>query len=207
MHSSALDELCRRAIPSPGERKIIGIVGPPGAGKSTLAGALREWLGDRAAVLPMDGFHLANSELERLELAHAKGSPPTFDVWGYVSAVERTRNERDRILYVPEYRRTLEEGIAGAIAISPDVDIVLTEGNYLLLDAPGWREIPPFLDEVWFLDPPATDRREHLEARHRAFGKSVDEAARWVATVDEPNAMLIQSGRDRADLVIDRWVS
>jgi pantothenate kinase len=201
-----LAELCRRAIPTPGERTIIGIVGPPGAGKSTLAEAIRAQLGKRAAVLPMDGFHLANSELDRLGLAHAKGSPPTFDVWGYVSAVERARNDRDRILYVPEYRRTIEEGIAGAIAISPEVDIVLTEGNYLLLDADGWREIPPLLDEVWFLDPPATDRREHLEARHRAFGKSADEAASWVATVDEPNAALIQSGRDRADLVIDRWV-
>ena len=200
-------ELCRRAIPTPGERTIIGIVGPPGAGKSTLAEAIRAQLGNRAAVLPMDGFHLANSELDRLGLAHAKGSPPTFDVWGYVSAVERARNERDRILYVPEYRRTIEEGIAGAIAISPDVDIVLTEGNYLLLDAPGWRDIPRLLDEVWFLDPPATDRREHLEARHRTFGKSADEAANWVAAVDEPNAVLIQSGRDRADLVIDRWVS
>lgn len=205
---SDLDELCRRATPSvSGERRVIGIVGPPGAGKSTLAEAVRARLGPRAAVLPMDGFHLANTELERLGLAHAKGSPPTFDVAGYLSALHRARNDRVRILYVPEYRRTVEEGIAGAIAIGPEVDIVLTEGNYLLLDATSWREIPPLLDEVWFLDPPADARREQLEARHRAFGKSADDAARWVATVDEPNAVLIQSGRDRADLVIDHWVS
>ena len=202
-----LDELCRRAIPAAGERRIIGIVGPPGAGKSTLADALHERLGEHSAVLPMDGFHLANSELDRLGLSHAKGSPATFDVDGYLSALGRARHDRDRILYVPEYRRTIEEGIAGAIAITPNVDIVLTEGNYLLLDLPGWRNVAAMLDEVWFLDPPANDRLDHLEARHREFGKSEAEAASWVATVDEPNAALIQSGRDRADLVIDHWVS
>lgn len=203
-----LDDLSVRALPpSPGDRRVVGIVGPPGAGKSTLAAALRERLGDRAAVLPMDGFHLAQSELERLGLDSEKGSPRTFDVAGFVSALERARHDRHNILFVPEYRRTIEEGIAGALAIAPGSDIVITEGNYLLLDEPGWRDVAGLLDEVWFLDPPATARREQLEARHRAFGKTADEAARWVATVDEPNALLILSGRDRADLVIDQWVS
>jgi pantothenate kinase len=202
-----LDELGRRATPVDGERRIIGIVGAPGAGKSTLAELLRERIGTRSRVLPMDGFHLAASELERLGLSHLKGAPQTFDVAGYVSALERARNDRARTLYVPQYRRSVEEGIAGAIAIGPEVDIVLTEGNYLLLEHDGWNEVAALLDEVWFVDPPAEARRAFLEARHRSFGKSATQAADWVRTVDEPNAVLIRATRSRADLVLEHWLN
>jgi pantothenate kinase len=124
-----------------GQRKLLGLAGAPGAGKSTLAAALLEAVGaDRAQVVPMDGFHLANVELQRLGRAARKGAPDTFDSAGYVALLQRLREQRPDggIVYAPEFRREIEEPVAGAIAVLPTTQLVITEGNYLLHDAgPG----------------------------------------------------------------------
>lgn len=188
-------------------RVVLGITGAPGAGKSTLAEALlaglRAELGEHAvAHLPMDGFHLADVQLDRLVLRDRKGAPETFDVDGYVAALRRLHDEPDRTLYAPGFERELEQPIAAAIAIPPSVGLVVTEGNYLLLATGGWERVRPLLTETWFVDVDDDVRRDRLVRRHEQFGKTPAAAREWVEQVDEPNAVLVSGTRARADLVV-----
>lgn len=190
-------------------RTVLGITGPPGAGKSTLTTALLSTLGSRLGVeavghLPMDGFHLADVQLDRLGLRDLKGAPDTFDVDGYVAALRCLHDEPDRTLYAPGFERDLEQPIAAAIAIPPSARLVVTEGNYLLLRDGGWERVRPLLAETWFVQVEDDVRRERLVRRHEEFGKSAEAARAWVAGVDEPNARLIAATRDTADLVVTR---
>jgi pantothenate kinase len=182
--------------------RVLGIAGPPGSGKSTLTEALLAHFGDRARVLPMDGFHLADEELARRGALQRKGAPDTFDAAGFVVALERVCGRRDEVL-VPRFDRQMEAAIAGAICIEPDVELVVTEGNYLLLDEPPWSSIAPLLDESWLLRLDDTVRVDRLVARHVVHGRSPDEARRWVSTVDEPNAVLVARHSSRPDVVLD----
>lgn len=203
----APDALVDRAaslLDQPG-RVVLGITGAPGAGKSTLTStvlaALRDSLGpDAVGHLPMDGFHLADVQLELLRRRDRKGAPDTFDVDGYVSALQRLHDESDRTLYVPGFERDLEQPIAAAIAIPPSARLVITEGNYLLLEHGGWERVRPLLAEVWFVEVDDDVRRERLVRRHEEFGKSPDAARAWVAHNDEANAELIAATRELADL-------
>ncbi len=182
-------------------RALLGIVGAPGAGKSTLAAALVRQLGCTAVNVPMDGFHLANRQLERLGLADRKGAPETFDADGYHALLARTRAacERGSTIYAPDFSRTLDEPVAGAVAIAPTTPLVITEGNYLLLDDPPWCELCECLDAVWYIDAPTHVREQGLVARHVHFGREPAEAWTWVATNDRPNARRIESSTRRAD--------
>jgi len=200
------DGLARlQALMAGGQRKLLGLVGAPGAGKSTLASALLRAAGaDRAQVVPMDGFHLANVELQRLGRASRKGAPDTFDSAGYVALLQRLREQGpgDPIVYAPEFRREIEEPIAGAIAVLPETQLVITEGNYLLHDAGPWAGAAAMLDEVWYVDIDDAVREERLLKRHRQFGRSPEAARDWVAATDAPNARLIAATRGRAHFVL-----
>jgi len=188
-----------------GRRKLLGLVGPPGGGKSTLAQTLLAALPGRAVVVPMDGFHLANAELSRLGRAERKGAPDTFDSAGYVALLRRLKAQQaDEIVYAPEFRREIEEPVAGAIAVEPRVPLVITEGNYLLLEVAHWARVREQLDEVWFVDTDDELRRNRLVQRHIRFGRTPQAAREWVARTDEPNARLIAASRDRADVQF-RW--
>jgi pantothenate kinase len=185
-------------------RRIIGIAGAPGAGKTTYAeGLVAESLqkGVPAAYVPMDGFHLADAALTALGLFDRKGAPETFDAWGYAALLRRLR-EADHVVWAPAFERTLEQPLAGAIAVSAEAEVVVTEGNYLLLDRPEWRAVRAALDEVWFLDCPDGLRRSRLVARHVEFGKSYAESEDWVVRVDDPNAASVVATRGRADRVV-----
>ncbi|MFI7357581.1 nucleoside/nucleotide kinase family protein [Streptomyces avidinii] len=192
------------ALAAPGERRILGIAGPPGAGKSTLAARIADALGpERAVVVPMDGFHLARAELDRLGRADRKGAPDTFDAAGYVALLLRLRTPQGPTVYAPAFDRSLEEPIAGSIPVAPDVPLVITEGNYLLHDAGDWASVRPLLDEAWYLTPAEDLRLDRLIDRHVRHGKDPAHARAWVARSDEPNARLVGLGRHRADLVLD----
>jgi pantothenate kinase len=190
-----------RQLMDSGGRRLLGLVGPPGAGKSTLAQALHRAFPGESQVVPMDGFHLANVELQRLGRAGRKGAPDTFDCAGYAELLRRLHRQRDdEIVYAPEFRREIEEPIAGAIAVLPNTRLVITEGNYLLLDEGPWSDVAALLDDTWYVGVDDKLRNDRLLRRHEQFGRSPQEARAWVAGTDEPNARLIAATRSRA-----RW--
>jgi pantothenate kinase len=191
-------------LKTPG-RKMIGLVGAPGAGKSTLAAALQAAFPANSQVVPMDGFHLANVELDRLGLRHCKGAPMTFDSVGYVALLSRIRQQLpDEVIYAPEFRREIEEPVAGAIPVFPETQLIIAEGNYLLLEEGAWQGVAPLMDEIWYVDIDDALRTDRLTSRHQQFGRSLADAQQWVKATDEPNAQLIAATRTRADLVF-RW--
>ncbi|MFJ4340856.1 nucleoside/nucleotide kinase family protein [Streptomyces sp. NPDC088915] len=189
--------------PAGARRRILGLAGPPGAGKSTLAARLVDRLGGLAVLVPMDGFHLARAELVRLGRADRKGAPDTFDAAGYTALLARLRApEPGTTVYAPAFDRSLEEPVAGSVPVGPDVPLVVTEGNYLLHDEGAWAGVLPLLDEAWYLDLDARLRVPRLIDRHVRFGKDRTRAEHWVHTSDESNARLVARGRDRAHLVV-----
>lgn len=185
-----------------GDRIILGIAGCPGAGKSTVSAAIAGQVAS-SVVVPMDGFHLLNEELVRLGRRDRKGAPDTFDVGGYVDLLERIRRQAaGEIVTAPRYDRAASAPVADAIAVEPDARLVVTEGNYLLLDEPPWIHVRQFLDEVWFVDTDDAVRVPRLIRRHIEFGKSADEARAWVMRSDEANAAMVAASRIRADVVV-----
>jgi pantothenate kinase len=187
-----------RGLITADRRRMLGITGAPAAGKSTLAATLTQALAPDAVLVPMDGFHLAASELHRLGRQERKGAPDTFDAAGYVALLHRLRANAEDVVYAPEFRREIEEPIAGAIAVPRGVPLVITEGNYLLL----WPRARSLLDEVWFVELDEQARLARLIARHTAFGRTRAEAEGRAFGSDQRNAELIAASRDAADLIV-----
>ena len=184
-------------------RGLIGIVGKPGAGKSTFGKALVEVLGESVELLSMDGFHLSNEVLQGLGISDRKGAPHTFDVHGYTSLLKQIRSELDNPIYYPVFDRAIEESIAAKGVIKPTTHLVITEGNYLLLGTGGWEEVRPLLDEVWFVEVDDDLRLERLIERHIRYGRSPKAAKAWARGTDEQNALVIEETRELADVIID----
>ncbi|MQY34251.1 hypothetical protein SRB17_22170 [Streptomyces sp. RB17] len=202
------DDLLDRArgLVRDGRRAVLGIAGSPGAGKSTLAEHLVRALNADgppwAAHVPMDGFHLADAELDRLGRRDRKGAPDTFDAAGYAALLRRLREDTDEVVYAPGFERVLEQPIAGAIPVPPTARLVVTEGNYLLLTEGSWARVRPCLDEVWFCEMAEAERIRRLIARHEEFGKDHETAVAWVLSTDQRNADLVAATRARADVVV-----
>ena len=199
---SVAEAIDRAALLAATGRAMIGICGCPGGGKSTLSAAITAEV-HSSVVVPMDGFHLLNEDLVRLGRRDRKGAPDTFDVEGYVALLERVRGQvPGEVISAPRYDRAASAPVPEAIAVEPDIALVITEGNYLLLEQPPWNEVRSLLDEVWFVDIDDAVRVPRLIARHIAFGKTPDEAREWVMRSDEANAALVVASRDRADAVV-----
>jgi pantothenate kinase len=196
-------------------RAVLGIAGSPGAGKSTLVERLLARISERkgdgwVAHIPMDGFHLADEQLRRLGVLERKGAPETFDPKGYAQLLERVAVETDGPVYAPGFDRTLEQPLAAALVVLPTARLVITEGNYLLLEHPAWQRARRAMDRVWFVTGEEALRIERLVTRHVEFGKSPEAAHAWVAGTDQPNADLVSPTAATADLVIvnsaDGWL-
>jgi len=185
------------------ERVLIGIIGKPGAGKSTLSKFLMSKLSkELVTVVPMDGYHLSNKVLKDLKRADRKGAPDTFDVAGFVSLVKRIRSEQTHNIYYPIFDRAIEESIAAQGVVTSATKVVIIEGNYLLHDEGGWEVVNDLLDESWMLDVDDDKRISRLISRHIAYGKEPEAAKAWAKGTDEANAQLIERGRNRADFVV-----
>ena len=200
----ALLERARGLMQLPG-RTILGIAGAPAAGKSTLAERLTSDLGPRAALLPMDGYHLSNEVLISLGSRRRKGAADTFDAAGYAALLRRLRQdhgEAPETVYAPRFHREIEESIAAEISIGPDIELIVTEGNYLLLPQGPWSVVRPLLDEAWYIDIEDETRMHRLIRRHVEFGKSSEEAYDWAHGTDQTNATLISSTAPHADLIV-----
>jgi pantothenate kinase len=191
-----------RRLAAAGERRLLGITGAPGAGKSTIAARVVEALAEAAVLVPMDGFHLANAELERLGRRDRKGAIDTFDAGGYVALLRRLRSPAGDTVYAPTFRREIEEPIACAIPVAPEVPLVVTEGNYLLVPGGPWAAVRDLLDEAWYVAPDEETRIAWLIARHVEFGKPPDVARAWSLSTDQRNAELVAATRGRADVVV-----
>lgn len=182
---SLLEEVAR--LREPERRLLVGIAGPPGAGKSTLAEGLVDRLGGDAVAVPMDGFHLAGKELHRLGLAHVKGAPETFDAAGYVALLHRIKARPAETVYAPSFDHVMNEPIAGSIPVPPWTPVVVTEGNYLLV----WPQVRELFDLTVHIDTDPGIRIAGLIARQRTKGLGEEAAVEWVMRSDEANARLV----------------
>ena len=193
------------ALVPPTGRRLLGLAGPPGAGKSTLAERLVAAIGPVSVVVPLDGFHLPRDALAGRGLANVKGAPETFDRAGFAALLGRLIS-RDRVdplpVLAPRFHREIEEPVADEIVVTPGVRLVVAEGNYLLT----WPEVRALFDEVWYVEASSERRRvDELVARHVRFGRSPAQARAWVLRSDEANARLVAEGRSGADRVVCVW--
>jgi len=183
-------------------RFLLGICGAPGAGKSTLAEwIVHEWNEinpGQAVLVPMDGYHFSNEKLEEISLLLLKGIPDTFDSQAFVDKLKAIKTEPTVAHFCPKFERSIEASIPDAIAIDPRHRLILTEGNYLLLNTSPWNEIINVLDEIWFIDANEELLFPRLVARHVAAGKTKESAEDKVNSTDLPNAKLVDASKARA---------
>jgi pantothenate kinase len=203
----SMDTLLGRALRlTRAPRALLGIVGEPGAGKSTLAEQLwarveRERPG-LAVTVSMDGFHLAQKVIEARGQARSKGTIDTFDAHGFLALLHRTRAESGNSVWWPEFDRALEDPVAGAIEVSQRHRLVIVDGNFLLSTQEPWRQVRNLLDEAWFLDAAPEARRERLTRRYVSYGFTPEAAHTKANGVDERTSALVRSTAARADLVL-----
>jgi len=184
-----------------GPRRVLGVAGPPGAGKTTAAHHIVNLHGDTAARVPVDGYHLSNRQLRRLDRLDRKGAPDTFDVAGLVTTLQRLRTARGDV-YIPGFDHVIDEPIAAEHVVLPEVTLVVVEGNYLLVDEDPWKSVRSLLDAVVFVDEPWSVTRTRLVARQMAKGKERERAEAWVDRSDRANFDIVMTTRDSADVIV-----
>lgn len=180
------------------EARIVGIAGPPGSGKTSVASELPPHLSVPHCVVPMDGFHYPQERLRAMGRRDRMGAPDTFDTTALVELLVRVSERLEPVVF-PEFDRTIEEPIPGSITVMPEDELVILEGNYLLVDDADWALIGELLDLCVFVDIPEDVRLQRLTKRHVDFGKSLSDATEWVHRVDHANARVIEATKLRAN--------
>lgn len=189
-----------RALAALPGRTLLGLVGAPAAGKSTLADTLSAAV-DGAVVVAMDGFHLPLAVLAEQGRLAEQGTPRTFDAAGFVALLRAVRT--CAAVRAPAFDRSVGEPVPDAVGVAAHAPLVIVEGNYLLLDSSPWDAVRGLLDAVWFVEAEEQVRVERLIARHVRFGRSVEDATRRATSgSDGANARLVTATRDRADLFV-----
>lgn len=189
-------------------RILLGIIGAPATGKSTFANDLVTQINEllesnTAIVVPMDGFHLPNAVLRKQGTWEIKGRPETFDAEGFIQLLTALHDWPDQTTRGPIFDRATDEPVADGLTVEPHHQILIMEGNYLLYDTPPWDKARGLLTEVWYLDaPPGNAVSERLRVRHANRGLNADEVEIKIASTDHPNALLIESTRQRADKIL-----
>ncbi|MDS1269045.1 nucleoside/nucleotide kinase family protein [Lipingzhangella sp. LS1_29] len=194
-------------IPADGERVLLGLAGPPAAGKSVLATTLVQHLRRRLGAnvvgyVPLDGFHLSNAILEWLGRRNRKGAPDTFDAYGYLALLRRILQEPGDAIYVPDYDRELNEPVAARHVVDPETRLVVTEGNYLACPQQPWAEVRTLATELWYVESSDTVREQRLHVRQQQGGLSPEAAWDWVRRSDRPNGDLVKESRQRCDRIV-----
>ena len=203
----SMDVLTERALRlAETGRALLGIVGEPGAGKSTFAEQLLARVEHErpglAVTVSMDGFHLAQKVIEARGQTGRKGTIETFDPDGFLATLRRTRADAGGTVWWPEFNRGLEDAVAGSIAVAAHHRLVIVDGNFLLSTQGSWERVKSVLDEAWFLDARPESRRERLTRRYISYGFTPQAARAKALGVDESTSALIRSTVSRADLVL-----
>ena len=181
-------------------RTLIGIVGKPGAGKSTVVGEIQKRFdSNTVSIIPMDGFHLSNEELIKLGRRDRKGAPDTFDVKAFTSLIKRVKISGNVNHEFPIFHREIEASIENEGTVPKESRVVVIEGNYLFSSDHNWDGIFPMLDHTWFIEIDDEVRIERLIARHIRYGKTPEEAEAWSRGSDETNARFIGLTANRAE--------
>ena len=202
MTPAQLADKIRRKVQNTQGRFIAALAGPPGAGKSTLAAAVVEALGPDARVVPMDGFHFDDAILNARGQRSRKGAPETFDVAGYRHLLSRLRDEDE--VAIPVFDRLLELSRGSADLVTKDHRILVTEGNYLLLNESPWTDLADFFDLTVMIDVPESELDRRLLERWAFFGKTPEAARAWIDGNDMPNIRRVTRGSVPADITV-RW--
>ncbi len=182
-----------------GQRRfLVAIAGPPGSGKSTLAAAVATALGSGARVVPMDGFHFDDAVLAQRGLQSRKGAPETYDAQGFIHLMHRLRGGGD--VAIPVFDRTMELSRAAADVVNDADQVLLVEGNYLLLNEPPWTDLAPLFDLSVFVDVPEAELDRRLLARWAHYGKTPAAARAWIDGNDLPNIRKVLNGSCAPDV-------
>jgi pantothenate kinase len=188
-------------------RTVLGLSGGPGTGKSTIAQQLVPRLGDVAAYVPMDGFHMKQAKLEANGTVLDKGMPHTFEGAAFADFLARLKSATSG-MSGPGYSRKIEDVVDEAFTVPATTRLLVVEGNYLLLATAPWSRVRPLLDLAVYLEIPVEMVRARLMKRHAEEGLFTAERNRaHIERVDLVNYNTVLPSRARADIAIDLIVT
>jgi pantothenate kinase len=203
MSIELLFEQIQSLLNSQANRTLIGIVGKPGAGKSTVVEQIKSKFGTgEVSIIPMDGFHLSNEELIELGRRERKGAPDTFNIEGFTTLLKNVKQNQHIDYKFPIFHREIEASVHDEGVVPKESKVVVIEGNYLFSTEYNWEGVFPLLDHTWFIEINDAVRIERLIARHIRYGKTPTEAENWSRGSDEANARFIELTAHRASNII-----